>query len=96
MPSGAPATARCWSPSTRVAAWSGRSGIGRRLVEACIARARADGRFGISILSTPAMTAAHALYRDLGFVREPERDLELPEVTLLAFRLPLRPPVDDR
>jgi ribosomal protein S18 acetylase RimI-like enzyme len=71
-------------------------GIGRRLVEACIGRARADGRFGISILSTPAMTAAHALYRDLGFVREPERDRELPEVTLLAFRLPLRPPVDDR
>jgi ribosomal protein S18 acetylase RimI-like enzyme len=65
-------------------------GIGRRLVVACVERARADGRTGLVILTTPVMTSAQALYRSLGFVRLPELDDEpVPGVRLLAFRLEL-------
>jgi ribosomal protein S18 acetylase RimI-like enzyme len=65
-------------------------GVGRRLVEACIEQARATGRTGIVILTTPVMTSAQALYRSLGFVRVPERDPDPPPgVRLLAFRLDL-------
>jgi ribosomal protein S18 acetylase RimI-like enzyme len=62
-------------------------GVGRALVEACIARASELGRTALFLHSTPWMTAAHHLYRRAGFVRVPERDwLPTPEVPLLAFR----------
>ena len=67
-------------------AWGG--GAGRALVEACIERARADGRTGVFLHSTPLMTRAHGLYERLGFRRVPERDWN-PGVELLAFRLDL-------
>jgi len=51
-------------------------GIGRALVEAVIARARADGRPGVCLFTRPFMTAAHRLYASLGFVRQPEHDWE--------------------
>lgn len=65
-------------------------GVGQALVEACIARARADGRSGLAISTGPEMAAAHRLYRRLGFRRAPDRDFEpVPGVRLWAFVLDL-------
>ena len=49
-------------------------GVGWALVHACVERARADGRRGLFLSSTPVMAAAHRLYERAGFVRTPERD----------------------
>ena len=63
-------------------------GIGRLLVLAVIERARAEGRRGIAIFTRPRMTAAHALYESVGFVRAPEQDeMFAPDEWLLAYRL---------
>jgi ribosomal protein S18 acetylase RimI-like enzyme len=65
-------------------------GAGRRLVEACLERARRDGRRRVVLYTLPEMTAAHALYRDLGFEREPAQDWEYePGKRLLSFALEL-------
>jgi GNAT superfamily N-acetyltransferase len=65
-------------------------GVGRALLEACIARASGLGRTALFLHSTPWMTVAHQLYKRAGFVRVPERDWQpVPEVPLLAFRLEL-------
>ncbi len=65
-------------------------GVGRRLTQACIARARADGARVLVLHSTTWMTAAHRLYETLGFQRDPERDFTpVPRVQLMAFRLGL-------
>ena len=45
-------------------------GIGRRLTEECIARARRDGAAAIGLHTSPAMQVALPLYERLGFVRE--------------------------
>lgn len=67
-----------------------RRGVARALVEACLARARDDGAREVLLSSLPQMTAAHGLYRDLGFVRAPELDHSpAPTVHLWAFRLVL-------
>jgi ribosomal protein S18 acetylase RimI-like enzyme len=67
-----------------------RSGAGEALVRECIERARHDGRKEVVLHSTPWMTAAHTLYRKLGFVRDPVLDWEVsPEITLWSFRLAL-------
>jgi GNAT superfamily N-acetyltransferase len=50
------------------------AGIGRALTEACIARARADGRRRIVLHSTQLMTVARAMYERLGFERAPVLD----------------------
>jgi ribosomal protein S18 acetylase RimI-like enzyme len=65
-------------------------GAGRRLVEACLERARRDGRRRVVLYTLPEMTAAHGLYRDLGFEREPAADWEYePGKRLLSFALEL-------
>ena len=65
-------------------------GVGAALVRACIAWARADGRHGIVISTTPVMHAAHRLYEHLGFRRAPERDwVPVPGVELWAYVLTL-------
>jgi ribosomal protein S18 acetylase RimI-like enzyme len=65
-------------------------GIGRALVEACIARARADDRHGLVLLTLPSMVAARALYEKLGFRRAPERDWSVSEaIDLKAWTLEL-------
>jgi ribosomal protein S18 acetylase RimI-like enzyme len=51
-------------------------GVGRLLAEACIERARASGRTRLVLHTTGAMTAAHGLYRGLGFARTPELDIQ--------------------
>jgi GNAT superfamily N-acetyltransferase len=48
-----------------------RRGVGRALVEACLDRARAESMREVLLSSLPQMTAAHALYREFGFVRAP-------------------------
>ena len=52
-------------------------GVGRALLDALIARARADGRRGIALLTLDSMTKAHRLYETAGFRRDPERDWEI-------------------
>jgi GNAT superfamily N-acetyltransferase len=73
-----------------VAPWAQGRGVGRRLVAACIARARAERRVGIAILTTPSMVVAHRLYESMGFVRDPSRDWEYePGKVLWGYRLEL-------
>lgn len=69
-------------------------GCGRALVEACVARAGDLGRSALLLHTTPWMTVAQRLYSSCGFERYPERDwAPVPEVPLLAYRLPVpRPP----
>ena len=67
-----------------------RRGVGRALVQACIARARAEGRARLSLHTMTSMTAAHELYRTLWFRRAPETDHQVtPEVLLLGYVLDL-------
>jgi GNAT superfamily N-acetyltransferase len=65
-------------------------GVGRRLVEACIARARADDRRRVILHTLPVMEAARHLYEDLGFARDESLDVPVESVgVLLAYRLEL-------
>jgi ribosomal protein S18 acetylase RimI-like enzyme len=67
-----------------------RRGIGRALVEACIARARADGRPALALYTRPFMIAAHRMYESLGFERVAALDWEFaPREWLYAYRLEL-------
>jgi GNAT superfamily N-acetyltransferase len=67
-----------------------RRGVGRALVEACITRARAEGKAGLAISTVASMTDAHRLYRELGFRRAPGRDFSpVPGVDLWALVLRL-------
>jgi GNAT superfamily N-acetyltransferase len=69
-----------------------RRGVGRALVAAGLDRARSAGMRQVLLLSLPAMTAAHTLYRQFGFVRDPGLDWS-PDGHLLlwGFRLDLGP-----
>lgn len=72
-----------------------RGGVGRALVEHCIARSRTLGHRELVLSSLAAMTAAHRLYARLGFARAPELDwYPIPGIELLGFRLPLVSPID--
>ena len=51
------------------------TGVGRALVETCIARARAQGRRRVILHSTPVMVKAQSLYKRLGFQAAPELDV---------------------
>jgi len=65
-------------------------GIGRLLVEACIDRARGQGRRAVFLHTTPYMHTAQRIYARLGFQRVPDRDWEpVPTLRLKAFVLPL-------
>jgi predicted N-acetyltransferase YhbS len=67
-----------------------RRGIGRALVEHCIARSRALDHRQLLLCSSTPMTTAHRLYAAMGFDRAPELDWSpLPSVKLIAFRLAL-------
>jgi ribosomal protein S18 acetylase RimI-like enzyme len=73
-----------------VAPWAQGRGVGRALVQACIERARADGRTGIAILTRPSMRKAHALYESMGFERAKNDDWEFaPGEWLWGYRLRL-------
>lgn len=67
-----------------------RRGAAEALVRACLDRSRALGLRRVVISSDEQMTAAHRLYRRLGFVRAPERDWEpIPGMSLWAFTVEL-------
>jgi ribosomal protein S18 acetylase RimI-like enzyme len=61
-------------------------GIGELLVRTCLDRARAAGMRRMVLSTDPLMTAAHRLYRRLGFTRLPERDWSpAPGVDLMVY-----------
>jgi ribosomal protein S18 acetylase RimI-like enzyme len=65
-------------------------GIGRALVQRCIDRTAEVGKAIVSLRTTDRMTVAQRLYRDMGFVRDPERDVVFEDgFTLIAYRLEL-------
>jgi ribosomal protein S18 acetylase RimI-like enzyme len=64
-------------------------GVGTALVEACLVRARADGRRAVFLHSLPVMTGAQRVYDRLGFRRVPERDWVFPDFLLMGFGLDL-------
>ena len=65
-------------------------GVGARLVELALERARTEGRRAVVLSSLPQMSAAHRVYERFGFVAVPERDWQpAPGVELRAFRVAL-------
>jgi GNAT superfamily N-acetyltransferase/SAM-dependent methyltransferase len=64
-------------------------GVGRALVQACLDRAREDGRRRMAITSMAWMTRAHALYRSFGFQRRPDLDVRFPSGDGHVFTLDL-------
>ncbi len=52
------------------------SGVGRALLEACIARARETGKRRVVLTTTSEMSAVRDLTESAGFVREPSLDHE--------------------
>jgi GNAT superfamily N-acetyltransferase len=67
-------------------------GVGTALVQACIDRARAEGRRRLWLHTTADMANAQRIYARLGFRRAPDADLHLSDIDLLAYVLDLSPP----
>jgi GNAT superfamily N-acetyltransferase len=66
-------------------------GIGHALFQACLDRARAAGKRRMALHTTEWMGTARAMYERAGFKREPEGDLDLPGVTIIAYAADLSP-----
>ena len=67
-------------------------GVGEALVQACIDRAKVEGRERLVLSTDQEMRAAHRLYERLGFARATHRDwAPRPEVQLMAYELTLVP-----
>jgi GNAT superfamily N-acetyltransferase len=66
-------------------------GIGRALFQACLERARAAGKRRMALHTTEWMATARAMYERAGFRREPEGDVRLPGVTIIAYAADLEP-----
>lgn len=65
-------------------------GIGRALALECLARARQDGAATVGLTTNERMTAAKAMYEDMGFRRVPNYDYFPDEqVHVIAYRLDL-------
>ncbi len=63
-------------------------GIGRALMEACLAEARARGKTLVTLHTTKWMTAAQRMYESMGFVRGPDRVFES-GFRLMSYSLPI-------
>jgi GNAT superfamily N-acetyltransferase len=67
-------------------------GLGRRLTEACVERARAAGCTAVGLHTTDFMAVARAMYERMGFVRLPALDFRpVPQLHVKAYRLALSP-----
>jgi len=65
-------------------------GIGRRLTEICVERARALGAPVLGLHTTVLMEVAKAMYERMGFVRAPEFDFRpSPDFVVEGYRLVL-------
>lgn len=65
-------------------------GIGRALVEETLARARTGGKSVMTLRTTDRMEVAQALYRSMGFERDPDRDIVFESgFRLIAYQLDL-------
>ncbi|HEV3173191.1 MAG TPA: GNAT family N-acetyltransferase [Actinocrinis sp.] len=65
-------------------------GVGEALVQACVQRARAEGRARLVLSTAPELKAAHRLYERLGFTRAEHRDwMPTSQISLLAYELGL-------
>lgn len=72
-------------------------GVGPALVEACVERARRDGKRRLTLLTTPNMTTAHRVYERFGFRRVPESDIIAEEgLELRAYALDVEGGTDGR
>jgi GNAT superfamily N-acetyltransferase len=70
-------------------------GVGRVMVQACIDRARRDGKRRLTLMTTGSMDAAHHLYGRLGFRRTPESDMIVESgLRLMAYELDLEEVAD--
>ena len=63
-------------------------GIGRALMDACIAVARDHGKTLMTLHTTQRMEAAQAMYERMGFVREPDWRVS-EDFSLLSYSLDL-------
>ncbi|MEX2550598.1 MAG: GNAT family N-acetyltransferase [Nitriliruptoraceae bacterium] len=66
-------------------------GVGRRLVVACIERARALSKRRLVIVTMAWMHRAHRLYEGLGFVHRPDLDVRFPSGVGHVLTLDLTP-----
>jgi ribosomal protein S18 acetylase RimI-like enzyme len=65
-------------------------GVGRRLTEECLGRARTRGSVAVGLHTTVLMDVARAMYERMGFVRAPEHDFyPEPRFQVMAYRLTL-------
>ena len=60
-------------------------GIGHALFQACLDRARAAGKRRMALHTTEWMATARAMYERAGFKRQPEGDINLPGVRIIAY-----------
>lgn len=65
-------------------------GVGRRLVEECLVRARRRGAAALGLHTAPFMRAANRLYETMGFVRAPQLDFD-PHVRYAGGSTPAEP-----
>lgn len=73
-------------------------GVGRRLLDEAVARARGQGAAAVTLHTHPMMAVARAMYLRSGFRRVPEADVEVgPGRVIEAMRLdlPTRAPTED-
>jgi ribosomal protein S18 acetylase RimI-like enzyme len=67
-----------------------RRGIGRALTQACLDRARQDGKRRVVLHADEVMQASRQLYEGMGFQRDPSRDFAPDDETwLVAYVLDL-------
>jgi GNAT superfamily N-acetyltransferase len=66
-------------------------GVGHALFQVCLDRARAAGKRRMALHTTEWMGPARAMYERAGFRREPEGDVRLPGVTIIAYAADLEP-----